>query len=78
MATRDNGKAGHMSDIMLICNKFKEVRRAVGPNDTWADVMEYKNSTSANVELGTGFPVTVQKYHFDMFCRYWFVFMTLD
>ena len=43
IATRVNGKAGHMSDIMLICNKFKEVRRAIGLTDTdWADVMRVR------------------------------------
>ena len=52
MATTLNGKAGHMSDIMFISNKFKEVRRAVGSTDAdWTNVMEYENGISMSVQL---------------------------
>ena len=53
MATKVNGKAGHMSNILLICNQFKEIRRTVGPTDAhWADFMRYENNTSRSVQLG--------------------------
>ena len=51
MANRINGKAGHMSDIMFVCNQFKKVRRTVRPTDAvWADIIGNENSTS------NGFP----------------------
>ena len=46
MTTRIEGKGGHISDIVLVCLKFKEIRGAVRSTDTnWADVMEYENGT---------------------------------
>ena len=51
-ATKINGKAGHMSDIMLVCNQFRKVRRTVRPyNAVWADFIGNENSTSTSVEL---------------------------
>ena len=51
VAMRVNGKAGHMSDIMLICNNFRKVRRTVGPtNAHWADFIGYENGTSTSVQ----------------------------
>ena len=48
-----NGKVGHMSDIVLICNKFKNLRRSVGPANTdWTDVMGDEDGFSTSVELG--------------------------
>ena len=33
-----NGKAGHMSDIMFVCNQFKKVKRTVTPTDVlWTE-----------------------------------------
>ena len=50
VATRINGKAGHMSD-MFICNQFKKVR-TVRPTDTvWADFIGNENSTNTSIEL---------------------------
>ena len=51
-ATRINGKAGHMSDIIFICNQFKKVGRTVRPtNAVWADFIGNDNITSTSVEL---------------------------
>ena len=51
-ATRINCKARHMSDIMLVCNQFRKVRRTVTPTDAvWADFIVNENSASASVEL---------------------------
>ena len=47
-----NGKAGHLSDIMFVCNQFKKVRRTVRLTDAvWADFIGNENSTSMSVEL---------------------------
>ena len=44
-----DGKAGHMNNIILICNQLKEVR-TVGPTNTlWADFMGYEYTC---VQLG--------------------------
>ena len=52
-ATRINGKAEHMSDIMFVCNQFKKVRRTVRPTDAvWADFIGNENGVSISVELG--------------------------
>ena len=52
VATKVNDKAGHMSNIMLVCNQIKEVTRTLGSTDThWADFMEYENGTSTIVQL---------------------------
>ena len=41
-----------MSDIMLVCNQFRKVRRTVRPtNAVWADFIGNENSTSMSVEL---------------------------
>ena len=59
MATRINGKAGHMSDIMLVCNQFKKVRRTVSPTDAVCkDFIVNENGTSTRVsgDTGNGFP----------------------
>ena len=38
------------SDIMFVYNRFKEVRRTFGPNDTyWADFIGHENGTSMPV-----------------------------
>ena len=51
-ATRINGKAGHMSDIMLVCNQFRKVRRTVRPtNAVWTDFIGNENGTSTSDEL---------------------------
>ena len=51
-ATRINGKTGHVSDIMFVCNQFRKVRRTIRSTDTiWADVIGNENSTSRSVEL---------------------------
>ena len=51
-ATRANGKAGHMSDIMFICNQFKEARRTIRPtNALWAYLIGNEKGTSTSVEL---------------------------
>ena len=51
--TRINDKVGRMSDIMFVCNHFKNVRRTVRPTDAvWADFIGNENSSSANVKLG--------------------------
>ena len=55
MAFMIDNKAGYMSDIVLFCNKFKAIRRAVRQTDTdWADVTGYKDGTRTSVELGVG------------------------
>ena len=51
--TSVNCKAEYINNIMLVCNKFKEVTRIVGPFDShWADFMGYENGTSTSVKLG--------------------------
>ena len=50
--TRINDKTGHMSDIKLVCNQFKEVKITVGPTDVyWTGFIRYENGTSTSVEL---------------------------
>ena len=52
MATMINGKARHMSDIMFVCNQFRNVRRTVRLTDAvWADFIGNENGTSRSVEL---------------------------
>ena len=51
-ATRVNRKVGYISNIMLVCNQFKEVRRTVGPTDVhWTGFMWYENGASRSVQL---------------------------
>ena len=50
---RVNGKVKHISDIMLVCNQFKEVRRRLSPTDThWADFIKNETRTSTSIKLG--------------------------
>ena len=59
-ARRINGKAGHMSDIMLVCNQFRKVRRTVTPTDAvWPDFIVNENGTSTRIsgDTGNGFPL---------------------
>ena len=52
MASRIDGKAGHMSDIMFVCNQFSKFRRTVRPTDAiWPDFIGNENGTSTSVEL---------------------------
>ena len=42
-----------MSNIMLVCNQFKEVRKTVRPTDAhWTDFMGNENGTSMSFLLG--------------------------
>ena len=53
MAMKVNGEVGYMSNILLICNQFKVVRRTVGPTDAhWVDFIGNENSISTSVHLG--------------------------
>ena len=49
---RNNSKAGHMNDMMFVCNQLKNVRQTVRPTDAiWADFIGNENSTNRSVEL---------------------------
>ena len=51
-AMRINGKAGHMSNIMFVCNQFKRGRRTVRQTDAVRpDFIGNENGTSTSVEL---------------------------
>ena len=49
-ATRINDKAGHMSDIMFVCNQLKNVRTVRPTDAVWADLIGNENGTSTSVE----------------------------
>ena len=55
VAMRINSKAGYKSNIMLICNEFKEFGRTIWPtNAHWADFMGYENGTSTSISWVSG------------------------
>ena len=50
MATRINGKAGHMSDIMFVCNQFRKVRTVRPTDAVWRNLIGNEYGTSMSVE----------------------------